>query len=38
LTWKTNDRAVLTYKNMEEILASKPALAKIIDAWIAAAK
>ncbi len=37
LTWKTNDRAVATYKSIEEILSSKPALTKIINDWVAAA-
>jgi hypothetical protein len=36
LTWKTNDRAVVTYKSMEEILSSKPDLTKIVNAWVVA--
>jgi hypothetical protein len=38
LTWKTNDRAVATYKRMEDILADKSALTTIINEWIEAAE
>jgi hypothetical protein len=38
LIWKTNDRAVLTYKSMEEVLSSKLALTKIVNAWVVAAE
>jgi hypothetical protein len=37
LTWKTNDRAVVTYKNQEEIQSSQSALNQIVNAWIATA-
>jgi hypothetical protein len=36
LKWKTNDRAVATYKTMQEIVAHKAALSSIIKAWLAA--
>jgi hypothetical protein len=34
LTWKENDRAIATFKNMQEIEDNKVALTKIITAWI----
>jgi hypothetical protein len=34
LTWKTNDRAVATYKNMQDIEDGKSDLTKIINEWI----
>jgi hypothetical protein len=37
LTWKTNDRAVATFKNMEDITSSASPLAKIINDWLEAA-
>jgi hypothetical protein len=37
LTWKTNDRAVATFKNMEDIISSKTTLARIINEWLGAA-
>lgn len=36
LTWKENDRAVATFKNMTEIEDSKSDLDKIIKDWIGA--
>jgi hypothetical protein len=33
---KTNDRAVVTYKTMQEIISHKAALSGIIKAWLAA--
>jgi hypothetical protein len=36
LIWKTNDRAVLTYTSMEEVLSGKPALTRIVNAWVVA--
>jgi hypothetical protein len=38
LNWKTNDRAVVTYKSLEEILSSHSALSNIVKAWVAAAQ
>lgn len=38
LTWKTNDRAIATFKNMEQILASNQALPTLINDWVAAAR
>ncbi len=37
LTWKENDRAVATFKNMADIENSKSDLATIIKDWISAA-
>jgi hypothetical protein len=37
LTWKENDRAIATFKSMEEINNSKLVLAKVVEAWIIAA-
>jgi len=34
LTWKENDRAVATFKNMADIENYKPAITKIINDWI----
>ncbi len=34
LVWKGNDRAIATFKNMEEIAARKTDLAKIVNEWI----
>jgi hypothetical protein len=34
LTWKTNDRAVATFKNMQDIENGKTDLIKIINEWI----
>lgn len=34
LTWKENDRAIATFKNMVDIKKSKPDLIKIVKAWI----
>lgn len=36
LTWKENDRAVVTFKNMAEIENRKADLAKIVRSWISA--
>lgn len=36
LLWKTNDRAVATFKNMQDIMAHKTTLTRIIKAWLAA--
>ncbi|MDO1445447.1 DUF1801 domain-containing protein [Rhodocytophaga aerolata] len=38
LTWKTNDRAIAAFKNMEQILASKQALSTLINDWVVAAR
>lgn len=38
LAWKTNDRAVVTFKTMQEIVAHETDLSNIIKAWIAAAQ
>ena len=38
LTWKENDRAVVTFKNMTEIRKFKTDLSKIIVDWIQATK
>ncbi len=38
LTWKENDRAIITFKSLEEIVEAKDALKKIITEWIKAAK
>jgi hypothetical protein len=37
LDWKANDRAVITFKTMEEIVATKATLQNIIRAWLKAA-
>lgn len=37
LTWKENDRAIATFKSMEEIENCKINLAKVVEAWIIAA-
>jgi len=34
LTWKGNDRAIATFKNMQEIENSKTILTKIVTEWI----
>ena len=34
LTWKENDRAIATFKNMQEIENSKTILTKIVTEWI----
>jgi hypothetical protein len=36
LTWKGNDRAIASFRKMEEIEINKPGLAKIIRDWISA--
>lgn len=36
LVWKTNDRAVATFKSMEEITSTKEAVSKIINDWLSA--
>ena len=38
LAWKTNDRAIATYRNMEEVIAKKVGLTKIIPAWLEATR
>lgn len=38
LTWKENDRAIATFKNMQEIRDAQIDLAKIVVEWIYAAK
>jgi len=38
LTWKGNDRAIATFKNMQEIENSKTILTKIVTEWINATK
>ena len=38
LTWKGNDRAIATFKNMQDIENGKTNLTKIIQAWIDATK
>ena len=38
LTWKTNDRAVATFKNIQDIENAKTDLTKIINEWIEATK
>ena len=38
LTWKTNDRAVATFKNIQDIENVKTDLTKIINEWIEATK
>jgi len=34
LNWKTNDRAVATFVTMDEIVANKESLSKIVNEWI----
>jgi len=34
LTWKENDRAVITFKNMQEIETAKAELIEIVNEWI----
>lgn len=36
LIWRTNDRAMATFKNREDVIARKSDLDKIINAWIKA--
>jgi hypothetical protein len=36
LTWKENDRAIATFKNLADIEKSKSALTKIVTDWISA--
>lgn len=38
LVWKENDRAIITFKNSQEIENGKTELEKIINEWINAAK
>lgn len=38
LVWKENDRAVATFKNLEEILGNSTLLKEIVAKWIEAAK
>ncbi|WP_407425540.1 DUF1801 domain-containing protein [Arcticibacter sp.] len=38
LTWKENDRAIATFKNIREIEDAQLDLAKIVDEWISEAK
>ncbi|MEO7978434.1 DUF1801 domain-containing protein [Flavobacterium sp.] len=38
LVWKENDRAIVTFKNLQEIENGKDELEKIITEWISAAK
>ncbi len=38
LLWKENDRAIATFKNMEDIESGKTELTKIINDWINATK
>ncbi len=38
LTWKENDRALATFKNIDEIKKAKSSLEKIINEWIIATK
>jgi hypothetical protein len=37
LDWKANDRAVITFKNMQDIVSAKAALQNIVRAWLKAA-
>lgn len=37
LAWKTNDRAVATFKNMADITSNKSAFTKIVSEWVNAA-
>ncbi len=38
LLWKENDRAIITFKNKQEIENGKSELEKIINEWLTAAK
>lgn len=38
LTWKTNDRALATFKNIQDIENGKTDLTKIVNEWIIATK
>jgi hypothetical protein len=38
LVWKTNDRAVATFANMEDILSKTTVLTKIVGDWLDATK
>jgi len=38
LVWKEKDRAIITFKNSQEIEKGKHELEKIINEWIIAAK
>jgi len=38
LAWKENDRAVATFKNMDDILMGEPDLMAIVKDWIVATK
>lgn len=38
LVWKENDRAIITYKSMQDIEAGKAELTEIVTEWIIAAK
>jgi len=38
LLWKENDRAIITFKNKQEIENGKSELEKIINEWLSAAK
>jgi hypothetical protein len=38
LTWRGNDRAIATFKNMQDIENAREDLTKIINEWIQAAK
>jgi hypothetical protein len=38
LIWKENDRAIATFKNMEEIKKAKSNLERIVSSWINATK
>lgn len=38
LVWKQNDRAIITFKNMEDIENEKAELTDIVTEWISAAK
>jgi hypothetical protein len=38
LTWKENDRALVAFKNLDEIKKAESNLQKIINNWINAAK
>jgi len=37
LVWKTNDRAVATFKKMEDIVSNKKALIELVNKWVQAA-
>ena len=38
LVWKENDRAIVTFKNMQEVEDAQPDIAKIVADWINALK